>query len=1476
MQPIVRVFISSTWLDLQPERLAVEKALQRMHQTKLNGMEYFGSRDETTREVSLKEVDRSDIYVGIIAGRYGSGITKEEYQRASEKPMPRFVYFKDEQKIQAESRDPEQEKQEKLTTWKEELQIAHALGTGPFTSPDDLAARVTADLSNWLLDRYGAQLYVDGVGSLPFDYAGRIENFLSEYLGMAKAPIPFGGRQKELKALDAWLDDPTAPPYFMMAAPAGRGKSALLVRWTRQLLARPNIALVFVPISIRFRTNLSSVTFAALAARLARLHGDKIPDTRSTSVETWRGLVTEYLRRPLPGGEKLLVVLDGLDEAADWEAGPDLFPLPPPDHVRVVVSARYRAGDEDARDWLRRLGWERQDLARSYDLDTLTKEGVALVLESMGFPLAQLGAKVDIVEELYRLTEGDPLLVKLYVEDLWSHKERVASLKPQDMGTLKPGLEGYFDRWWDDQRKLWGKESPLKEQNVQTVLNVVACSLGPLTQDDVLHLTRHAGLTTWGLEEALRPLDRFVIGDGKVHGYVLSHPRLGDYFESRLSASEQQVWQQRFLDWGRDMVQALEQGTLAPAKAPAYIVQYYGAHLEQVHAPAETLLTLVCHGWIRAWEVLEGNYAGFLNDVERAWKAAEHENEDAIAKGEVAPRIGDEVRCALVRASINSLAANMPVELIVQLVKHQKWTFQQGLFYARQIPDNDRRAAALVRLVTELKIPEDLQDQILDEVLASASGIQSSWDRAELLVPLAPLLPDRLLALVPELDPRKKVNLLIALLPHFSEQARDLLLEKALAEVEIPSRTSNDRVRVLSSLLPHVAQPKRELLFHKALEEVSYILNHPDSSTWYDAELLIALAPYGYEAVLALVPGSDGGCGRAEILTAMVSQVAQPEQELALQNALKTVAAVREPFGRAKLLLALIPHMAQPKQKLVLQEVFADLSEIDDPWNRRKLLVALAPYRPEVVLDAVKELRSNLERTEVLQSLAPYRPQAVLAAVEECQGQANQSELLVALVPHVAQLERELVLQKALTALSEINDSGKRRELLVALAPYRPAAVFTAIQRLDDCRQSTDLLLALAPYHTASVFDAVEEIKDPSVRAWGLASLVQHVPQPQRELALQKSLAAVSELKDRANQAKLLLILVPYVAQPERELVFQKALAALAEIHDRGNRGELLVALAPYRPEAVLAAATELNDLGDCAEVLTALAPHQPDAVLAAVIERANDWQCRKVLFALAPYLPKAVLAAAEGLDLDPWDRSTVLAALVPHMAQSEREVVFQKALAAVVTLHYPSDCARVLATLAPYQPDTVLAAGNATTNHGDRAWVLAALLPYVTEPERLLLLQQALVTAQAIQYCKDRARLLTALLPHMAEQERPLVVQQTLAAILEIHESRDRAKALAALAPYRPDVVLAAVEGLPEVWERKEVLAALSPHCRLLSQRYLHSLFCSLLRHSSKSTRRELLYDLSALIPIIVELGKNQALEGVIQSARDVTTWWP
>jgi hypothetical protein len=145
----VCVFISSTWKDLQPEREAVEDALHRMQETAFAGMEYFGSRPETPREVSLAEVDRSHVYIGIFAHRYGSGITEAEYRRARERDIPCLIYLKDDSVAVPPAyigREPA--KVAKLEALKCELEVHHTVST--FKSPDHLATQVVTDLHNLL------------------------------------------------------------------------------------------------------------------------------------------------------------------------------------------------------------------------------------------------------------------------------------------------------------------------------------------------------------------------------------------------------------------------------------------------------------------------------------------------------------------------------------------------------------------------------------------------------------------------------------------------------------------------------------------------------------------------------------------------------------------------------------------------------------------------------------------------------------------------------------------------------------------------------------------------------------------------------------------------------------------------------------------------------------------------------------------------------------------------------------------------------------------------------------------------------------------------------------------------------------------------------------------------------------------------------------------------------------------------------
>jgi hypothetical protein len=148
----VNVFVSSTRVDLQDERRAVERMIHQLRSTEFAGMEYFGSAPDAPIDVSLAAVDNSDIYVGIFADRYGSGITEAEYHRARARGIPCLVYLKATPSLGEEQTNTVlPEDTASLDALKRELKQNHTLSF--FRSPDDLAAKVAADLHNWLFNQ---------------------------------------------------------------------------------------------------------------------------------------------------------------------------------------------------------------------------------------------------------------------------------------------------------------------------------------------------------------------------------------------------------------------------------------------------------------------------------------------------------------------------------------------------------------------------------------------------------------------------------------------------------------------------------------------------------------------------------------------------------------------------------------------------------------------------------------------------------------------------------------------------------------------------------------------------------------------------------------------------------------------------------------------------------------------------------------------------------------------------------------------------------------------------------------------------------------------------------------------------------------------------------------------------------------------------------------------------------------------------
>jgi hypothetical protein len=528
------VFPSSTSRDLPEFRTAVLEACRHLNLA-VATMEDFAATCAGATRGSLAQLDRCDVYVGIFARRYGfvepgydRSVTECEYDHALARGLDCLCFFLADDVPWPEDRI-EHAALPRLDALKKRIQEKHIIRW--FRSPDDLKYEVFRSLLGWLnrTGRWNVErapaVTADVAAICDFvlaqvrpplpDFSGETANFVDHYLGSPDAPEPFGGRDDELLLLDRWVDGPAQPPYLLLTAPAGQGKSALLVRWVQRCRAhRAGCSVVYFPISIRFHTNRPSALFPDLTRQLAQAFNEPPRSDEGTA----RSQVVQYLRRPLAPGRGLIVVVDGLDELADWSAAANLFPPRPGPGLRVLVSARSRPDDPCGASWARLLGWG-HPLSRSLELGPLRADHLPDVLRSMGCPIDQLGEKVNVVHELHRLSRGNPLVVSLYVKELWGQKDRAGQLRVEDLARLEPGLADYFERWWEEQRTLWGLQAPLREPVVQTLLNLLACALGPLSRDDILRLTPEVHWSTWSFDEALRPLRRFVVGNalGRLH-----------------------------------------------------------------------------------------------------------------------------------------------------------------------------------------------------------------------------------------------------------------------------------------------------------------------------------------------------------------------------------------------------------------------------------------------------------------------------------------------------------------------------------------------------------------------------------------------------------------------------------------------------------------------------------------------------------------------------------------------------------------------------------------------------------------------------------------------------------------------------------------------------------------------------------------------------------------------------------------------
>jgi hypothetical protein len=145
-QRVYRVFVSSTYLDNAARRKRVREAIERAGMLPIP-MERFTADEQPPVEVCLAKVREADVFVGIIAWRYGwippgreKSITQLEHEDATAAKLPRLLFVIDSMLplLPEEAFDPGPErwmKQEKLAAFKAAIASGGSTPV-PFTDED--------------------------------------------------------------------------------------------------------------------------------------------------------------------------------------------------------------------------------------------------------------------------------------------------------------------------------------------------------------------------------------------------------------------------------------------------------------------------------------------------------------------------------------------------------------------------------------------------------------------------------------------------------------------------------------------------------------------------------------------------------------------------------------------------------------------------------------------------------------------------------------------------------------------------------------------------------------------------------------------------------------------------------------------------------------------------------------------------------------------------------------------------------------------------------------------------------------------------------------------------------------------------------------------------------------------------------------------------------------------------------------------
>lgn len=1280
-------------------------------------------------------------------------------------------------------------------------------------------------------------------------FASRIGAFFDTYLSAEVGPVPFGGRDRELAQLDAWLIDDQASSRCLVTAPAGRGKSALLVRWVERLRTQGLLdengqsrtgawQLVFVPISMRFGISAQHVVYQALAERLAIVAGEGLESCAADPSGFYADKARELLMALARVGTRVLVILDGLDEVLRGDFDATIFPRVLPSTVRVLVSARWLSGDSDFAGWRQRLDWLAPIRCLSIELGRLDEAAIKEVLLAMGAPIDAISKDRVLLARLAQLTEGEPLVLSCYATELWSKGSDVARLRVADLDQMQPGFVAYFDFWLRLQENAWrAADEAVNRHDVDSVLMILAFAHAPLEATELMILVSKlpGGRRTPVPQRLLEPLRRFVIGDGSAkHGYVLSHPRIGEHLRAERYAAAKDLVEDAFVRWGRQLVAEVNRHGTTTVRVPPYLLQFYRAHLQVIDAPTADFLALVEDGWRRAWESYEGSERGFSSDVRAVL--------DVIRRRAAVGQLGAQLRCVLALSSIRSLGHNVPASLITACVERKILSIMQALHLAGFMKDRVEHVETVAVLATRYEHDPGRKRELLGNALEAAKAILDERVRAHALCKLS-----KYLAGDKRLDVVRGALAAIREIPEEADQADALvLLARALAE---------DELSIVTTTATSLKSPSNRA-------SVFVSLRHRLRS----GEL---------SAGLAAVKEIDEERTRADALIKLADRLEGQQ----LSEALAVAKAISYGAARKNALCGLAPYLTDEQ---VIDALDA-ASAIEDKSYRVEALVGLlgertmseGHTRPKMLMERAMELTGDRDVEALIEAFQ---------TAEAIRAQNVRAHRLIELTQVLEDDLSDDTLRAAVVETKAVGDEEARAAALSAIA----------VHLKGKSRRET--------LHEA--FDAARKISDERSRAVALIQMAPCVAGDQQQAVLDEILATAKAIEEDDHRALVLRALARCAGRTLPAEALETAKAIKTESHRASALAEIAGYISGEQLQNVLAAARSIGGHEHRAGVLVRLARRfrgkqrieTQRAALAAFKVVDRDWiHCPAEDSALLSELAAQssgkelaeVFAAARALKNEE-TRALALIGVARHLRGKQRRSALREALATTEIIDDEDDRAGLFIGIASLlngrERSRLLALAHEASEEiwiePFRVEVLCKLADQLAGGKRSEVLAEAIAVAKTMQSLRERAFTLSELAGRFGGEARREAFNAMLDALSAI-DVEERPEVTVEIARSwngsERYAVLSRGNSAAGVMRPEDAMARVhSVIASGLPDAQMQWAFADLLTIGERLTRSELLQAICPLIPVLFNVGGEALLLELRRAINETADWYP